>query len=244
MTPAQKNLTTPIVIIVGMMTWALYPHNRYGYYVLLRLISFVLFIVLHLFTIAMIKDKRPTDLPADFIGWPGLFVLLAIIYNPVVQIHLTREIWSFINIATIILLTAFWYLRVRVFEGTLVFSKKILETPLPVLGQVPKVTDLEDCKALTNDAIKCFDSKRYGDCAWVLDKIIGKYGKNNDPLIIKMVAQAHFFKAESLIFLNRKEEGIKLYLDLIEQFHNSKNSTIMNLVNSAKEQISKIQPNN
>ena len=65
-----------------------------------------------------------------------------------------------------------------------------------------------NAKLLSQEAIKRFDSKKYGDCAWVLDKIIAKFGKNEDPLINRMVAQAHYFKAESLIFLNEKRKGL------------------------------------
>jgi hypothetical protein len=223
-----------------MMAWALLPGNPYGYYVLLRLVSCLLLIVLFFFHIAMIKDKRPVEYPTDLIGWLGVFVLLALIYNPIIQIHLTREIWSFLNIATIIVLGTFWYLQVRVFTGTLVFTKKSAPSSPPA----PKLTDDEDCQALTREAIKCFEAKRYGDCAWVLDKIIGKYDKNNDPQIAGMVAHAYYFKAESLIFLNRKEEGIKLYFNLIEQFAKNKDSAVIDLVKSAREKISKIQSNN
>ena len=240
MTPAQKNLTTPIVIITGMMTWALYPGNPYGYYVLLRLVCCLLFMVMFFFHIAMIKDKRPVEYPTDLIGWLGVFLLLAVIFNPIIQIHLTREIWSFLNIATIIVLGAFWYLQVRVFKGKLNFTNKTAPPSAPA----PKLTEDEDCQALTREAIKCFESKRYGDCAWVLDKIIGKYDKNKDPQIAGMVAHAYYFKAESLIFLNRKEEGIKLYFNLIEQFAKNKDSAVIDLVKSAHEKISKIQPTN
>ena len=240
MTPSQKNLTTPIVIIIAMMLWALYPGNPYGYYVLLRLVTFFLLVVLFFFHIAMIKDKRPVEYPTDLIGWLGIFILLALLYNPVIQIHLIREIWSFLNIATIIVLGAFWYLQVRVFTETLIFSKKTT----PPAAPAPKLSEDENCLALSREAIKYLESKRYGDCAWVLDKLIGKYNKTTEPFIAGMVAHAYYFKAESLIFLNRKEEGIKLYFDLIEKFATSKDSAVLDLVNSAREKISKILPNN
>lgn len=37
-------------------------------------------------------------------GWVWALAITAIIYNPVFRVHLNREIWSVVNIATIIVL--------------------------------------------------------------------------------------------------------------------------------------------
>ena len=126
-----------------MMAWALFPENPYGYYVLLRLVCCPLLVFLFFLNIAMIKVIRPVEYPTDLVGWPGVFVVSAILYNPIIQVHLNRGIWNFLNIATILILGAFWFLRVRAFSGTLVFSKKTSETEAPI----HKISDLDECKA-------------------------------------------------------------------------------------------------
>ena len=37
-------------------------------------------------------------------GWVWILGVTAVIYNPIVRVHLTREIWSVVNIATIAML--------------------------------------------------------------------------------------------------------------------------------------------
>src|SRR5581483_9081513 len=148
MTTAQKNLTIPIITISLMMAWALFPHNPYGYYVFLRLICSPLLLTLFFFSIAMIKFTRKAEYPNDLFGWPGFFVVFALLYNPLVQVHLTRGIWSVLNIATIILLAVFWLIRVRPFEGTLVFS----EPPKPSTAPGKTLSDYDAAWELLNQA--------------------------------------------------------------------------------------------
>lgn len=35
-------------------------------------------------------------------GWTWLLGTIALVYNPVLTVHLTREIWSVVNIATVV----------------------------------------------------------------------------------------------------------------------------------------------
>ena len=76
-----------------MLLWAFHPDNPYGYYTLLRIILCALCAYL-----AVIALKKGMD------AWVWMLAVTAIIYNPLVRFHLTREIWSVVNIATIILL--------------------------------------------------------------------------------------------------------------------------------------------
>lgn len=39
-------------------------------------------------------------------GWTWALAITALIYNPIIRVHLTREIWSIINLATIALVIA------------------------------------------------------------------------------------------------------------------------------------------
>jgi hypothetical protein len=91
-----KGIAGPIVIAVGMLLWALNPENPYGYYILLR---FVLCgIMAYLAFRAMERDS---------LSWTWALGIGAVIYNPIIRVHLNREIWSVVNVATIIVLIAF-----------------------------------------------------------------------------------------------------------------------------------------
>ena len=73
-----------------MLLWALYPGNPYGYYVLLRVVCCAAFVYL-----AYLAWERKQH------GWVWVLAVVAIVYNPLVRIHLTRGIWSAVNVATI-----------------------------------------------------------------------------------------------------------------------------------------------
>lgn len=80
------------VVLILMLGWALNRANPYGYYVLLRwiLCPACAFLAVHAHAVGKV-------------GWVWLFGVTAAIYNPVLRVHLNREIWSFVNIATIVL---------------------------------------------------------------------------------------------------------------------------------------------
>ena len=80
------------VMSILMLGWALNPANPYGYYVVLRwiLCPACAFLAVHA------HDARKT-------GWVWLFGVTAAIYNPVFRVHLDRQIWLFVNIATIVM---------------------------------------------------------------------------------------------------------------------------------------------
>jgi len=86
-----KRIWIPQAIAGVMLLWALNPENPYGYYILLRWVCCAAFTYLALKAHAQGKD-----------GWVWVLGVMAVIYNPIIRIHLTREIWSVINIATLI----------------------------------------------------------------------------------------------------------------------------------------------
>lgn len=78
---------TAVVILLG----ALLPGNPYGYYIFLRWVSCAVFSILAFR--AQRLDQR---------NWSRGFVVLAIIYNPLFRVHLTRFEWTAINLVTIV----------------------------------------------------------------------------------------------------------------------------------------------
>ncbi len=83
----------PQLVAIAMLLWALNPANPYGYYILLRIA--VCAICLYLMFRAIELNNTP---------WMWILGITAVIYNPIIRIHLTREIWSVLNIATVVML--------------------------------------------------------------------------------------------------------------------------------------------
>lgn len=93
----------PQIIAILMLLWALNPENPYSYYVLLRIVICTICAFLAFCALEIGNDK-----------WVWILGVTALIYNPIIRIHLTREIWSVVNIATIVVLAiTFGTLRKR-----------------------------------------------------------------------------------------------------------------------------------
>jgi len=75
-----------------MLVIALNPTNPYGYYILLRWVLCPLFAYLAIQTLGKGKD-----------GWVWALAITAAVYNPIIRLHLTREIWFVVNVLTIII---------------------------------------------------------------------------------------------------------------------------------------------
>jgi hypothetical protein len=86
------------IVAIAMLVWALIPANPYSYYVLLR------------FAICGISSYlayKAFELNRAGLGW--VLAIVAVAYNPIVRVHLDREIWSIVNIATIaVLMSSIW----------------------------------------------------------------------------------------------------------------------------------------
>lgn len=74
-----------------MLLWALNPDNPYGYYILLRWACCAIFAYL---TLQAVTHEQK--------GWGWILGIIAVVYNPILRVHLTREIWSSVNVATIV----------------------------------------------------------------------------------------------------------------------------------------------
>jgi len=94
----MKRLFLPQIILSVLFLWALYPHNPYTYYVLLKWISFPVFIYLFI----VYKNNMQIGI---------FFIILAILYNPIKILHLDRIIWSYLNMATVIFLIISIFLK-------------------------------------------------------------------------------------------------------------------------------------
>jgi hypothetical protein len=71
----------------------------YGYYMLLRVV---------VFATALLIAGLICQQARAFTLWLGLFVVVAIIFNPIVPLHLTRGVWSILNLAGAGLFAAHW----------------------------------------------------------------------------------------------------------------------------------------
>jgi len=75
-----------------MLLWALNPNNPYAYYILLRWVCCGVFAYL---AYNSYEQKKQ--------GWVWLLGITALIYNPILRVHLNRELWSVVNIVTIVI---------------------------------------------------------------------------------------------------------------------------------------------
>lgn len=80
------------VVVAGMLVWALAQHP-YGYYQLLRVVTTAVCV----FGIYCAVSWKKA-------GWPWVFGILAVLFNPLVPIRLPRVTWNVIDIAVALFL--------------------------------------------------------------------------------------------------------------------------------------------
>ena len=95
----MKRIFVPQLLASVMLLWALNPENPYGYYILLRIVCCAVFAYLAFHAASQ-----------NLQGGAWVLGVTAVIYNPIFRIHLTREIWSVVNIVTIAI--ALWSISV------------------------------------------------------------------------------------------------------------------------------------
>jgi hypothetical protein len=86
----MRRIWVPQLLASLMLLWALNPENPYGYYILLRWVCCGVF--------AYLAFKA---LDQGHQGWVWVLGITAAVYNPIFRVHLTREIWSVVNVVTI-----------------------------------------------------------------------------------------------------------------------------------------------
>ena len=94
----MKKNWLPQAIVIPMLLWALIPVNPYGYYVLLRWICCAVFVYLAF-------RARDVNRP----GWVWVLGVIAAVYNPIFRVHSTQVLWSVVNLVTIGLAIASYY---------------------------------------------------------------------------------------------------------------------------------------
>lgn len=91
----MKRIWIPQLAASVMLAWALNSANPYAYYTLLRWVCCGVFAYL---TLKAYEQGLQ--------GWTWVLGVTAAIYNPLVRVHLTREIWTFVNVVTIVIAAA------------------------------------------------------------------------------------------------------------------------------------------
>lgn len=98
----MKRVWIPQAVVTPLLLWALVPSNPYAYYILLRWICCAAFTYLAI----QAFDQRKQ-------GWTWVLAITAAVYNPLIPLHLNREIWCVANVATVIAGISLFVLRVR-----------------------------------------------------------------------------------------------------------------------------------
>jgi len=94
------------LIAAIMLFWAL-SDNPYGYYTLLR---WVVFMVMGIMAFTAYKQEKEP--------WAWSFTFAAILFNPLFPIHLSRNIWAFLDIfASIFIFISLFFVGVNRKQG-------------------------------------------------------------------------------------------------------------------------------
>ena len=100
----MKTLWFPQLVAMIMLTLALSHDLPYGYYILLR------WVIAATFSFLLYKSYH--DISDT---WKWILGIMILVYNPILQLNLGREIWTIVNVITIIvtLVTIFILRRKR-----------------------------------------------------------------------------------------------------------------------------------
>lgn len=88
-------MPTAVIYICAAMLFVGAAPLPYGYYMLLRLVACGVFA----FAAFVSFDRKHKTLP-----W--VFGLVALLFNPIIKVHLPKEVWALVDVATAILLLA------------------------------------------------------------------------------------------------------------------------------------------
>ncbi len=88
----MKATWVPQALIIILMLVALNPANPYAYYRIMRVLCTAAFLYLSLHSFRASQKN-----------WGWIFGVASFVYNPIYPLHLTRSIWTVINIITIII---------------------------------------------------------------------------------------------------------------------------------------------
>jgi hypothetical protein len=91
----MRRIWVPQLVAGLVLLWALNPENPYGYYIILRWVCCGIFA--HLAFKAFEQGNQ---------GWVWTLGITAAVYNPILRVHVTREVWSVVNVVTIGIMVA------------------------------------------------------------------------------------------------------------------------------------------
>lgn len=92
------------IIAAAMLLWALAEH-QYGYFTLLRFVVF-----------GICGYGAYISFGLNKIGWIWTFGVIAVVFNPIIPIHLDRDTWKMVDlgVAGILVLSLFSYQKSKV----------------------------------------------------------------------------------------------------------------------------------
>jgi uncharacterized membrane protein len=99
------------IVASGMLIWALDNHP-YGYFTLMRIV--VCLVASYCAVLAYEQEKLP---------WVYILGGVAVLFNPIIPFHMTRESWKVVDIAmAVVLLVSFFFVKgekkVKASDGT------------------------------------------------------------------------------------------------------------------------------
>jgi hypothetical protein len=88
--------TAMLVLVLALGRWP------YGYYMLLRVVVAATALLLA----GLIYQQAKS-----FTLWLGLFLIVATVFNPIVPLHLTRGVWSILNVLAAAIFAGHFFVR-------------------------------------------------------------------------------------------------------------------------------------
>jgi len=85
MTKTQKQIIIPSIVVMILLVIAIFPIEEYGYYILLRWIVCLTAIYITYLS----KDEKQY--------WTWVMGIIALIFNPLIPLHLGKEIWVVVD---------------------------------------------------------------------------------------------------------------------------------------------------
>jgi uncharacterized membrane protein len=95
--------STLILVPAALLVIALMP-MPYGYYTLLRII--VAFGAACIVWTEFSRANSPTS-------WAVLFALVAVVFNPFIPVHLSREVWAWLDVFAASMFAVYWWFERR-----------------------------------------------------------------------------------------------------------------------------------
>lgn len=88
----QKQILVPSIITSVLLLIAIFPIKQYGFFILLRWVVFITAVYVGFF---MYQAKKAT--------WIWLMGIIAVLFNPIKPIHLSKGFWQPVDFVTAII---------------------------------------------------------------------------------------------------------------------------------------------